>query len=283
MATRAQDFPSTASTWSQRRSNVEGPERWLSLAGGLGLAAAALRAGAGGPLPRLLFGLGSAMLLSRGVTRYCPMKAAMTGQATLGTGFGEQVRRALASVRGGGTATIATMEELYRAELQELDSAESQLIMLLEEIGSQIAHPPLRQRLQAYATEMHSRRDDISRILQSRGLDPMQHPDQAMEALVTETRKMSHVAGAGVRDAGLIASIQRIIHYRIAGYGTVAAYAKALDRIEDAARFAEYADRDKAFDEELTELAKGAINPQAVRAPQQPARSETAGLEGRPH
>lgn len=278
MATREQDF---SSSWRERRSNVLGTERLASIAGGLGLAAAALRGG--GPLSRALLGVAGAALLSRGATRYCPMKAAATGQTTLGRGFSEQARRAISAIRGG-TASIGSMEEMYRAELQELDSAESLFVELLESVGPQITHPTLRERLQGYATEMHSRRDDISRILESRGADPHAHPDQAMEALVGETHKMAKVAGASVRDAGLVASLQRIIHYRIAGYGTVAAYAKALDRLDEAARFAEYVERDRALDEELTELAKGTINPQAVRAPSQTARVTTAAaMEGRPH
>lgn len=210
------------------------------------------------------------------------MKAAFTGQTSLGMGLGEQARRALSAVRGG-TASIGSMEDMYRAELQELDSAESQLLELLENVCAQITDAPLRQKLQAYSTEMHSRRDDLSRILESRGADPHAHPDQAMEALVAETHKMARVSGASVRDAGLVASLQRIVHYRIAGYGTVAAYAEALDRIDDAARFAEYADRDKAFDEELTELAKSAINLEAVHTAESQARAGTEAREGRPH
>jgi ferritin-like metal-binding protein YciE len=68
------------------------------------------------------------------------------------------------------------------------------------------------------------------------------------------------------------------MHYKIAGYGAIAAYAKALGREAEAAHFAQLADRDKAVDAELTELAKGTLNPEAVVAPkgelaqEQPAR-----------
>jgi ferritin-like metal-binding protein YciE len=58
--------------------------------------------------------------------------------------------------------------------------------------------------------------------------------------------------------------VQRLVHFKIAGYGTVATYATFLDRSEDASRLAEYADRDKEFDEELSALAKQVVNPTAA-------------------
>jgi len=87
-----------------------------------------------------------------------------------------------------------------------------------------------------------------------------------------------------VRDAAIVASIQRIVHYKIAGYGTIAAYAKALGRTDEAAHFAQLADRDKSIDAELTELAKKTLNPVAVRAPaEQPAAEQKATSSSRQH
>ena len=76
---------------------------------------------------------------------------------------------------------------------------------------------------------------------------------------------MARVCAPTLRDAAIVASLQRIIHYKIAGYGTIAAYAKSLGRTEEAAHFSELASRDKAVDAELTRLAKGTLNPDAAR------------------
>src|SRR3712207_8625447 len=69
-----------------------------------------------------------------------------------------------------------------------------------------------------------------------------------------------------VRDAGLIASFQRILHYRIAGYGTVAAYARALGETYHGGALAGFADRDKEVDAQLSDLAQTIINPAAAQA-----------------
>jgi len=43
----------------------------------------------------------------------------------------------------------------------------------------------------------------------------------------------------GVRDAVVVDSLQRIAHLKIATYRSVATFARMLNRVEDAARFAE--------------------------------------------
>ena len=87
---------------------------------------------------------------------------------------------------------------------------------------------------------------------------------------------MWRVCAANVRDAAVTASVQRIIHYKIAGYGAIASYAKSLGREEDAEHFAQLAERDKAVDAELSELAKGTLNPEATAAPLGGATEQSA-------
>jgi ferritin-like metal-binding protein YciE len=88
-----------------------------------------------------------------------------------------------------------------------------------------------------------------------------------MRALIGETQKMARVCAPKLRDAAITASLQRIVHYKVAGYGSIAAYAKSLGRTEEAAHFAELADRDKTVDGELSRLAKATLNPEAVVNP----------------
>jgi ferritin-like metal-binding protein YciE len=53
-------------------------------------------------------------------------------------------------------------------------------------------------------------------MLRKHGADPRAHTDQAMQALIKETEKMmSIVQGDDLRDAAIIASVQKIEHYEI--------------------------------------------------------------------
>ncbi len=255
-------LPTRQASLSQRPGNLGSPERWLSAAAGIGLLLSATR---GGALGRLARGGAALSLLTRASTGYCAVKSAMQGESTLQDGLRQQWQRLTEAIAAPSVVTerIDSMEALYALELQELHSAEMQLCALANKLVPIVSNAPLAFRLQEYATELQSRRVDLDSLLARIGADAREHPDDAMRALIVETDKMMRVCAENVRDAAIAASVQRIIHYKIAGYGTIASYAKALGRHEQAGHFAQLVDRDKAIDAELTELAKATLNPSA--------------------
>jgi len=247
------------------QGNLTTFERWLSLLGGIGLLASAARGNTAGRLARGSVGLS---LLARGAAGHCAMKAALTGESSLTEGLKDQWQQLTSQVSQipeRAAEPIDSLDSLYSSELQELHSAEAQFCSLSETLRSVISSPELAFRIEEYSTELKSRQVDLESLLARVGADVTGEADDAMQALVDETHKMAALADSSVRDAAVTASLQRIVHYKIAGYGTIAAYAKALGRNEEAGHFAQLADRDKAIDSELTELAKGTLNPQAAK------------------
>jgi len=86
-----------------------------------------------------------------------------------------------------------------------------------------------------------------------------------MQAIVREAEKWAKmVQDPDLRDAGLIASAQRVEHYEIAVYGTLATWAKQLGSDEDERTPHAILDEEKRSDETLTGLAKQVINPDAA-------------------
>jgi hypothetical protein len=69
---------------------------------------------------------------------------------------------------------------------------------------------------------------------------------------------------AELLDAALIVSQQKMEHYEIASYGSLAAYAKALGEERAAELLHETLEEERRFDERLTELAENEINPAAL-------------------
>ena len=237
----------------KHETNLGTAERWLSVLGGVGMLLTTAR---GGRFSRAARGALGLSLLTRGATGYCQVKAALKERA------GVESLADLTSNR-----RLDSLESMYEAELQELHSAEGQLCGLANDLARTMSHPELAFRLQEYATELQARRTDLESLLARIDADLPGEADDAMRALIDETEKMWRVCAANVRDAAVTASVQRIMHYKIAGYGAIAAYAKALGRETEAAHFAQLADRDKAVDAELSELAKGTLNPEAAVAP----------------
>jgi ferritin-like metal-binding protein YciE len=96
---------------------------------------------------------------------------------------------------------------------------------------------------------------------------PTARIDQAMQALITETKKMITMLKADdLRDAGLIASAQKIEHYEIAAYGTAAALAGQLGLRDEQKMLHMSLEEERQVDGLLTELAKREVNRQALAA-----------------
>jgi len=88
-----------------------------------------------------------------------------------------------------------------------------------------------------------------------------------MEALLNETEKMpSLLEDDNLRDAGLIASAQKLEHYEIAAYGTAAALASQLELRDDQRMLHDSLEEERKTNAALTKLAKGEVNQDAAAA-----------------
>jgi len=162
---------------------------------------------------------------------------------------------------------IKTLEDMYIAELQELASVERQLAECLPHVAEAASHPTLKAVLLEHREETEVQKDRLELLLQEHGANPVGHIDQAMQALVYETGKMlSILKGDDVRDAGLIASLQRLTHYEIAVYGTVVSLANQLKLGDDERVLRDHLEEEKQTDVSLTILANNEINPDALAA-----------------
>jgi ferritin-like metal-binding protein YciE len=169
----------------------------------------------------------------------------------------------------GGIATmeIRNFSDMYIAELQELVSVESQLADALLRMAGAASHPALKRLLLHHRAETETQRERLVTILHKHGASPTAHTDQAMQALVTETKKMlTMLMDDDLRDAGLIASVQKLEHYEIAAYGTAAALAGQLDLRDEQKMLHLSLEEEKQIDARLTQLAKREVNPDAVAA-----------------
>lgn len=166
--------------------------------------------------------------------------------------------------RKAGRPAPKTMYDIYVAELQEFRDADIQFEPLIAELAEGADAPALREILQGYARQVTAQRTQTEQVMMSLHVPP-EHQDQAMKSLAQETRKMLKGSKQSpLRDAALIASVQRILHYRIATLGTLAAYARVLGWLDVAGTLASFADAGKNVDESLTKIARDEVNPRAA-------------------
>jgi ferritin-like metal-binding protein YciE len=168
---------------------------------------------------------------------------------------------------GIAVVKINNFRDMYIAELQELVSVESQLSDALLRMAGAAAHSTLRDLLLHHRGETEVQMERLVTILRKHGANPAAHTDQAMQALVHETRKMlAMLGGDELCDAGLIASAQKLVHYEIAAYGTAAALAGQLDLRDEQRMLHRSLDEEREIDVLLTRIAKREVNPDALAA-----------------
>jgi ferritin-like metal-binding protein YciE len=134
-------------------------------------------------------------------------------------------------------------------------------------MASSANDPQLKKAFEAHLEETRQHRQALEDLLKGHGASSREHTDQSMQAMIQEAQKWAGIVQEPkFRDAGLIASAQRVEHYEIAVYGTLATWAKQLGLDEDLSKVLNILKQEKAADEKLTSLAKDAINPSAAAA-----------------
>src|SRR6185436_6358595 len=128
----------------------------------------------------------------------------------------------------GVDPAIDSMEAVYQAELRELRSAETQACAIVDEIWVTLLNGPLADRVSDYVATLRRRAAEH---------EGSSHRNQVMRALVHEASRVAENCTTNVRDVILVATLQHVVHYLIASYGTLAAHAKSLDRMDQAERF----------------------------------------------
>lgn len=155
---------------------------------------------------------------------------------------------------------IHNLTELYHEQLQDLVSAETQMIEGLPVMIENATNGRLKRAFSAHLEETKVQLERLERICVRRGIEPGGEECQAMKGLIKEASKDIQNTDAGpVRDAVLIAAANRIEHYEIAGYGVARAFAECLTLDEDVRLLTETIEEEAAADRKLTEIATGSI------------------------
>jgi ferritin-like metal-binding protein YciE len=121
---------------------------------------------------------------------------------------------------------ITGLKDMYIAELQELVSVEQEPAEALARMASVASHPSLKHAFETHRRQTLARGDRLRAILSGHNAEAEAHTDQAVQAMIKETEKMIDILKSDeLCDAGLIASAQKLEHYEIAAYGSLAALA----------------------------------------------------------
>jgi ferritin-like metal-binding protein YciE len=155
---------------------------------------------------------------------------------------------------------LASIEDVYAAQLGALRSAELQLMEALPALERAASDRKLQQAFAQHLEQTQSHLERLGEIIES---SPSPVPDErcdAMRELVGEGDRIIGTDGPGeVKDVALIAAAQRAEHYEISAYGTARALADQLDQRDACRLLGETLEEERQADELLTKLAIGGL------------------------
>ena len=130
-----------------------------------------------------------------------------------------------------------SLRDLYLDEMKDLWSANDQMTRAVQQLSGQASDATLKRMLEHSAAGIRTHTQTLKGLVQAGGGEAAPEHCKGMEGLVAEALKHAireAPADGRLRDVQIIAQYQRMSHYGIAGFGSAAAYARALGRAEDA-------------------------------------------------
>lgn len=161
--------------------------------------------------------------------------------------------------------SLDSLQDLFLDALRDTLSAEKQLLKALPKMAAASSAPDLRKGFEKHLKETEKQVERLKQVFESIDETPRAKTCKAMEGLVAEGAEIiEEDADPEVKDAALIAAAQKVEHYEIAAYGTLATWAKLLNYKKALRLLVQTLEEEKATDEKLTELAETMVNESAA-------------------
>ena len=145
--------------------------------------------------------------------------------------------------------------------MKDLYWAEKALVKNLPKMAKNATSKKLKDAINLHLEETREQVNRLEAAFKALKLKPEAVKCDAMDGLIKEAAGILEETEPGaVRDAGIIAAAQKVEHYEIASYGTLATYAKLLGNKEVMELMLTTLKEEKACDKDLTKLAKSEIN-----------------------
>ena len=153
---------------------------------------------------------------------------------------------------------IKNFQSLYTLQLRYLLSTENQIVKGLQSMIAHTSDEQLKQAFQSHLqeTEVHvTRLEQLIPEVNDNELDDKK--DAIATALIGSGENIVSESEEGpVRDAGLLATAQKIEHYEIASYGSARDWAKTLGLLRHVDLLQKTLDEEKHADDLLTTISQ---------------------------
>lgn len=162
--------------------------------------------------------------------------------------------------------SLDTLADAFYEELQDILSAERQLVKALPKMAKHATNPDLKKAIEMHLKETEQQVKRVEEAFDETGKAARSKTCDAMKGLITEAESVLEESGEpATKDAMIIACSQKVEHYEIATYGTLCSWADALGYKAAAKLLKANMKEEEGADKLLTKLS-AKINSDALAA-----------------
>ena len=156
------------------------------------------------------------------------------------------------------------LHQLFLDQLADVYNAEQQLTKALPKLAKAAESDELREAIESHLEETEEHVSRLEQVAESLDETLKRKTCPAMKGLIEEGEELlKEHKGSSAVDAAIIAAAQKVEHYEIATYGTLATWAEHMGHDEAAELLRQTEDEESAADEKLTEVAENIANQRA--------------------
>jgi ferritin-like metal-binding protein YciE len=165
---------------------------------------------------------------------------------------------------------MKSLKDLLTEQLNELHAAEQHSETVLSKLAAAAAAPKLADAIRAHIDETKLHLSRLERVFGELGMKPRKLETHGSKGLLEDCTALAGRTKIDphVRDAAIIAAVQRLEHDEIAGYGCARTWASLLGYATAASELLKTLTEERRFDESLTRIAetlnKTALEPVAM-------------------
>lgn len=156
---------------------------------------------------------------------------------------------------------LGSLKDLYLDEIADLIHMERQALPELQRLAGATHAPELREALARHADVSRLHVERLELIQARLGASASEGRSPVVIGLLEQVeRRLADAGTTDVRDAAIIGAARRLEHYQMAAYGCARAYARRLDRDDDADLLETSLAEEGIADHRLTEIAEAEVH-----------------------
>ena len=190
-------------------------------------------------------------------------------------------RKSGSTRKSSSTATARQQNDMLEKfvvdQLKDIYYAEKQILKALPKMEKAATTEELKDCFRTHIEQTEEQVARLEQVFEIMGKRAQGKKCEAMEGLVAEGESAMEETedGSMTRDVALIVSAQKIEHYEIASYGSLAQLTKTMGLAEVADLLEQTLQEEKETDELLTSIAENNINLQAEEEGEEGSEEET--------